>query len=251
MPALLRPAVRLLLAVGIIGAGIAISAPSGQAADTSVTVSPSRGGPDDEFTVVYRWPAASGRNKHSTPRACTTDEITFKWDGSPLGRAPSTLSNGTCTATLRAAPPSGTYQGTTAHTIGVTIDASARASYTVIENTAGTPSAGTTDSATDPAAETPVTVPATPPDATGPNGAATGQGAGGGTGWLIAFGLALALAGAGALGFIVWRTRHPKPAADVPWSPVEYDTQQLPVGGRAVRPAAHRARRRFGRFPAS
>jgi hypothetical protein len=247
MRALRRPAVGLLLAAGIVGAGIAINAPSGYAVDdTSLTVSPDQGGPDAQFTVVYRWPAANAR-KHSTARACMPGQITFEWDGSSLGRAPATLAGGSCAATLRAAPPPGAYHGTAAHTISVTNDASARATYTVTERPAGTPSAGTPDSATDSAVDPPAILPATPPGAAGSTALADGQqGAGDGTAWLIAIGVVLALTGAGVFGVVVWRTRHPKPDAEAPWLLADDNTQPI-----AVRPAAHRARRRLGlRTPA-
>jgi hypothetical protein len=223
--------------------GIAVNAPSGYAVnDSSLSVSPDQGGPDARFTVVYRWPAGNAR-KHSTARTCMPTQITFRWDSSSLGRAPSTLAEDGCAATLRVAAPAGAY-GT--HTISVTNDESARASYEVTEHAAGTPSAaipGSADPAVDP--PVPVMVPTTPSQAATAM-ANQQQGAGGWAGWLIAFGLVLALAGAGMFGVMIWRTRHPKPDPDEPWSPEGFDTQQLPVHSRAVRPAAHRAPRRFG-----
>jgi hypothetical protein len=239
---------------GIIGAGIASDAPCGYAANnTSLTVGPGQGGPAAQFTVMYRWPSTKPR-KHSDAHACIPDQITFEWDGSLLGRAASTLAGDTCIATLHAAPPPGAYHGASTHTISVTNDASTHATYTVIERPAGPPSAGTSsatpDSTTDPTVDPQVTglagVPAAPSDAASPTALANGQqGAGSGlTGWLIAFGAVLFLAGAGTFGVIAWRTRHPSPDAEAPWSPADTDTQPLSLGDPAARRAADGGHRR-------
>jgi hypothetical protein len=219
MRVLRRPAASLLLAAGIIGAGVAIGAPCGYAANnTSLAVSPGQGSQVAQFTVMYRWPSTKAR-KHSDAHACTPDQITFEWDGSLLGRAASTLDGDTCVAALHAAPPPGVYHGASTHTISVTNDASAHATYTVIERPAGPPSArtssaapeSTTDATVDPQVTGLAAVPAAPSDAASP----TTRADSGVTGWLIAFGVVLFLAGAGAFGAIAWRARHPRPDAGV------------------------------------
>jgi hypothetical protein len=256
MRVLRRPAAGLLLAAGIIGAGVEVGAPCGYAANnTSLAVSPGQGGPVAQFTVMYRWPSTKAR-KHSDAHACMPDQITFEWDGSLLGRAASTLDGDTCVAALHAAPPPGAYHGASAHTISVANDVSAHATYTVIERLAGPPSAGTssaapertTDSAVDPQVTGLAGVPAVASDGAGPTARADGQqGADSGvTGWLIAFGVVLFLAGAGAFGVIVWRTRHPRPDAEAPGSPgspADTDTQPLSLQDPAAGGA--RAHRRF------
>jgi hypothetical protein len=251
MRALRRPAAGLLLAAGIIGAGIAIDAPSGHAANnTSLAVSPGRGSPDAPFTVIYRWPSTNLR-KRSGGHACMPGQIAFEWDGSLLGRAASTPAGDGCVAVLQAAPPPGAYRGASAHTIGVTNDRSARATYTVIERATGAETSATPDSTTDPPIDPQATglagVPATPPGAASPTALAGGQqgGDGGVTGWLIAFGVLLFLAGAGTFGLVAWRARHPKPDADAPWSPADTDTQSLSLRDRGAWRAVHRADRRL------
>jgi hypothetical protein len=236
MRVLRRPAAGPLLAAGIIGAGVAVGAPCGYAANnTSLAIGPGQGSPVAQFTVMYRWPSTKAR-KHSDAHACMPDQVTFEWDGSLLGRAASTLDGDTCVAALRAAPPPGAYHGASVHTIRVANDASAHATYTVVERPAGPPSAGTssaapertTDSAVDPQVTGVAGVPA-PSDAASPTARADGQqGADSGvTGWLTAFGVVLFLAGAGAFGVIAWRTRHPGPDAEAPGSPADTDTQPL------------------------
>jgi hypothetical protein len=251
MRALCRPAAGLLLAAGIIGAGIAIDAPSGHSADnTSLSVSPGEGSPDAQFTAVYRWPSIKAR-KHSN--ACVPDQVTFEWDGAPLGRAASTRAGSACVAVLRAAPPPGAYHGTSGHTISVTGDASARASYTVTERPTSSPSAGTSSATPDSATESAVDpqptglagVPAPPSDTDSPTTLGQQDANSGVTGWLIAFGALLFLAGAGTFGIIAWRTRHPKSAAAAPWTPADADTQTLPLPDQATHRGAHRARRRL------
>jgi hypothetical protein len=256
MRALRRPSVGLLLVAGVIGAGIAIDAPPGYATnDTSLVVSPGVGGADAQFTVRYRSPTVRIR-KHLA--GCLLGQITFQWDGVLLGRAASTEVGGSCVATLNATPPPGAYQGASSHTLTVTNDASARATYTVTEGTDGTqPSAGAADPGADPQPTEFVGVPAGPPDGVGSTAVTGGQpGAGSGvTGWLIAFGAVLVLTGGGALGFFLWRIRRPEPDAEGAypsrmepsstdaWSSKDMDnTRVLPVRDRATRRAAHRAR---------
>ncbi len=250
MRALRRPAAGLLLAAGIIGAGIAIDAPSGHAADnTSLTVSPGEGSPDAQFTAVYRWPSTKAR-KHAN--ACVPGQITFAWDGALLGRAASTRAGNACVAVLQATPPPGAYHGTSGHTISVTDDASAQARYTITERPAGSPSAGTsatpdsaTESAVDPQATGLAGVPAAPSDTDSPTTLGQQDASSGVTGWLIAFGVLLFLAGAGTFGVIAWRTRRPKSATEAPWTPADTDTQPLPLPDQATHRGAHRAHRRL------
>src|SRR5258707_12438247 len=135
-----RPVVGLLLVAGLIGAGVAVKAPSGYAArNTSLIVSPDQGSANTQFTVTYRWPSTTAKKRPNT-HACTPEQITFEWDGSPLGRATATSAGNACVAVLRAAPPPGTRQG--GHTITVDTDSSVRATYTVTArpSSAGTPS---------------------------------------------------------------------------------------------------------------
>jgi hypothetical protein len=252
-----RPTAGLLLAAGIIGAGIAIGAPSGYAVDNaSLAVSPSQGSPGAQFTVMYRWQSTSVRGRKH-PSGCAPGQITFEWDGSPLGSAAATLAGNSCVAVLRVAPPPGVYHGASVHTISVASDPSARATYTVVDGPGSTPSAGTssatpddtaTYSAVDPQATAVAGVQTAPPDTASPTALADrGQDTGGGgiAGWLIAFGAVLFLTGAGTLGLSGWRARHPKPDAETPWSLANGDTQQFSLPDRAARRAAHRARRWF------
>jgi hypothetical protein len=246
MLVLRRRAASLLLTGGIIGAGIAIGAPSGYGADTGLAVSPRQGSPDAQFAATYRWPATKGR-RHST--VCAPGEITFEWDGSLLGRATPTQAGGTCVATLRATPPQRTYRGATTHAISVTSDRSARATYTVTERTAASPSAdaspAVTDSTTDPAGDPAATDLAGAPAASaGPTAPTVGQNANSGASfWLIAFGTTLFLAGVGMFGMIAWRARHPKPDAQAPRPSPDNQTQPRAPQGQTPRRAAHRARR--------
>src|SRR5262245_57529162 len=115
----------LLLATGVVGAGVAMDGGYGYAAGgTSLVVSPREGRPDAQFTATYRWLPDKG------PRhMCIPDQVTFEWDGSTLGSATSARAGNTCIATLHVAPPRRAYQGTSTHTISVT-NGSARAAYT-------------------------------------------------------------------------------------------------------------------------
>jgi hypothetical protein len=239
-----RVSAALLLVVGIVG-GFTIHAPSGYA-DTngSLTVSPGRGGPQTEFAVLYQWSTAKG---HKRANACFPRQITFTWDGSPLGPATSTLAGRTCVAALRSAPPPGADGGT--HTISTAEDQSARATYTVTGNSGGnssdpTPTAAPEDTATDGAVDS-----INPADAANPRATAFAAPPGGSTRtasadgqrdsrsgvvpWLIAFGAVLFLTGTGTFGLVVRRPRRPEP---------DPDTQPLPLVGQAARRPAHRAR---------
>jgi hypothetical protein len=234
----------LLLVVGIVG-GIAIHAPSGHAeTNGSLTVSPGQGGPQTEFAALYRWSSGKERKRSN---ACLSRQITFTWDGSPLGLATSTLTGRTCVATLRSVPPPGAGGGT--HTIGAAEDPSARATYTVTGNPAGnssdpsptavpedTTTAGPVDSINPADAANPqVTALAAPPGGSTPTASADGE-RDPGSGlvpWLIAFGAVLFLTGTGAFGLVVRRARRPES---------DSDTQPLPLVSQVARRPAHRAR---------
>jgi hypothetical protein len=244
MHAVRRPTLSLLLAGGVIAAGLAISPPPGYAAGgTSLAVSPGKGSPDTAFTVTYRWPSTRAR-KHAT--TCAPSQITFHWDGSVLGNVTSTLSGDSCVAALRATPPAdGADAGS--HTITVTSDASARATYVVTGDPTGTPSPGASDPGPVIDPQTPDN--AQPTDAASPAGlTAPRQGGGDGMiGVLSTFGVILLLAGAGILVFIFLRVRRPQTGAEAGWSS-ETQTQPYAVPNRESRPAAaHRARRQFRR----
>jgi hypothetical protein len=239
-----RVSAALLLVAGIVG-GVAIHAPAGHAGtNASLTVSPGRGGPQAEFAVRYEWFSGNGRKRWD---ACFSHQITFAWDGSPLGRVNPTLAGRTCVATLRSAPPPGTSGGT--HTISAAEDPSVRATYTVTGNPGGdssdpTPTAVPEDAATDGAVDS-----INPADAANPQATALAARPGGptptvsadgerdsGSGivpWLIAFGAVLFLTGTGTFGLVVRRTRQPEP---------DPDTQPLPLVDQAARRPAHRAR---------
>jgi hypothetical protein len=240
-----RVSAALLLVVGIV-AGVAIHAPSGHA-DTngSLTVSPGRGGPQAEFAVLYRWPAVKMRKRSN---ACFPQQVTFTWDGSPLGRGTSTLAGRTCVATLRSAPPPGAYGGTSTHTISAADDPSARATYSVTGSPDGSsrdpaPTAVPEDTTIDGAVDSinpadplnpQATAFAAPSDRPTPAASADGE-RDPGSGlvpWLIAFGAVLFLTGTGTLGLSVLRSRRPGP---------DTDTQPLPLANQAVRRPAHRA----------
>jgi hypothetical protein len=245
MLVLRRRAAGLLLAGGIIGTGIAIDTPPGHAADTSLTVSPGRGSVDAQFTVTYRWPAARGRRHTSI---CVPDQVTFEWDGSPLGRAAATPAGSACVATLRTTPPQGALHGTDTYAISVTNDRSARATYTVTEGPAGTPSANPSSAAPDgldPGADPQATDVAGEPSA---SAAPTAERAAGGSanlgapGWLIAFGTVLFLVGAGMFGMIAWQSRRRRSDAEA-LRPLDTDAQSRALRGRTERRPAHRARR--------
>jgi hypothetical protein len=241
MHAVRRPTLSLLLAGGMIAAGLAISPSPGHAAGgTSLAVSPGKGSPDTAFTVTYRWPSARGR-KHTT--TCAPSQITFHWDRSVLGTVTSTLTGDSCVAALRATPPAeGADAGT--HTITVTSDASARATYVVTGDPTGTPIPGASDPG--PVID-PQTPDAQPTDAASPAGLTAPRQGGGGDGMigvLSTFGVILLLAGAGILVFILLRTRRPQPGAEARWSS-ETQTQAFAVPNRESWRAAHRARRRF------
>jgi hypothetical protein len=235
----------VLLAAGIIGAGIAIDVRSGYAAgNSSLVVSPGQGSPDAQFTATYRSPSARGRGH---PNTCPTAQITFKWDGSPLGQAAPTRTGNTCVAALHAAPPPGVYRGTSSHTITVSNDASAHARYLVVVRQASTPSSGppsatptgTTESAVNPQS---AGVAGTPPDTASSSPYAGSQAATSGmTMWVVAFGAVLFLAGAGMFGVITWRRRHPNLGTEAPRALADTDTRPLPLRHRP----AHRAARRF------
>jgi hypothetical protein len=228
----------LLLAAGVIGACIVIDDRSAYAAgNTSLVVSPGEGSPGAQFTATYRWPAVKA---HGQPPACTPSKITFEWDGSTLGQAAPARTGSGCVAALHATPPPGTYRGTSTHTITVANDASARATYQVIERQASQPSSeppsatspGTTE-ATDP----PTTaVPGKPSD-TASSAALAGSpksGNAGTTVGLIGFGTVLFLAGAATLGFIAWQRRR-LPLAARPASPrAAADTRPLPLRHRGA-----------------
>lgn len=237
-----RVSAALLVVVGIVG-GIAIHAPSGHAeTNGSLTVSPGRGGPQTEFALLYRW--SSGK-EHKRSSACSR-QITFTWDGSPLGSATSTLTGRTCVATLRSAPPPGADSGT--HTISAAEDPSARATYT-LTGTAGTsgdpiPTAVPEDTTTagpddsiNPAddANPQATAVTAPPGGPTPTVSADGERDPGNglVPWLIAFGAVLFLTGTGAFGLVVRRARRPES---------DSDTRPLPLVSQAARRPAHRAR---------
>lgn len=229
----------LLLAAGMIGAGIAIGAPSGYAAGSaSLTVSPGEGSPDARFTVTYRWPVTRGR-KHVT--GCLPGQVTVEWDGSVLGRAVSRPDGETCVAALEATPPRGSGAGR--HTVSVTRDASARATYLVTGSPTEEPSAGTVDSTDPPVGPQVPDASGVPADAAAPAGTGTPearQDSGGGLmGWLISFGALLVVGGAGMFGFILWRSRRagPEPAWDM-------DTRPVAMRNRAARRPGHGAHRR-------
>lgn len=230
----------LLLIVGIV-AGIAIHAPAGYAEDNgNLTVSPGRGGPQAEFAVQYK------TRKRSN--ACFPLQITFTWDGSPLGRATPTLTGRSCVATLQTAPPPGADSGT--HTISAAEDPSARARYTLTGNPGGnssvpTPTAIPEDTATeapvdsadpvDPASAQ-ATAFAAPPGGPTPTVSADGERdtGSGVVPWLIAFGVVLFLVGSGVFGLSIRRAREPE---------ADTDTQVLPLVNQTARRPAHRARR--------
>jgi hypothetical protein len=247
---LLRVTAALLLVVGIV-AGVAIHAPSGHAdTNATLTVSAGQGGPETEFAVLYQWPAVKIRKRSN---ACVPQQITFTWDGSPLGRGTSTLAGGTCVATLRSAPPPGAYGGTSTHTIGAVDDPSVHATYTVIgligspggDSSEPAPAAVPEVTTTDGAVESikpadPVnpqaTAVATASDGSTPAASAADDERDQGSGlapWLIAFGAVLFLTGTGTFGLSVRRSRRPEP---------DTDTQPLPLASQAARRAAHRAR---------
>jgi hypothetical protein len=242
-----RPVVGLLLVAGLIGAGVAVKAPSGYAArNTSLVVSPDQGSANTQLTVTYRWPSTTA-TRHPNTHTCTPEQITFEWDGSLLGTATATPTGNTCVAVLRTAPPPGTRQG--AHTITVDTDSSLRATYTYAvtarPSSAGTPSSATRESTTgaaiDPLATGSQDALATgsedalapEPYTTNQAGIADGrQGGDGASAWYIALGVILFLAGTSAFGVIVWRTRHPK-------SDVE-DTRTVPLRAPTTWRPAHR-----------
>lgn len=238
-----RVSAALLLVVGIVG-GIAMHAPSGHAeTNGSLTVSPGQGGPQAEFVVLYQWSSGKERKRSS---ACSR-QITFTWDGSPLGSATSTLAGRTCVATLRSTPPPGADSGT--HTISAAEDPSARARYTVTGNPAGnssdpTPTAVPEDTTTagpddsiNPAdtANPQATAVAALPGGHTPTVSADGE-KDPGSGlvpWLIAFGAVLFLTGTGTFGLVVRRAHRPES---------DSDTRPLPLVSQAARRPAHRAR---------
>jgi hypothetical protein len=258
-----RPVVGLVLVGGLIGAGVAVKAPSGYAArNTSLVVSPDQGSANTPLTVTYRWPSTTATRRPTT-HACRPEQITFEWDGSLLGRATATSTGNACVAVLRASPPPGTRQG--AHTITVDTDSSLRATYTYAvtasPSSAATPSSLTPESTTD-AAIDPLATGSQDALATGSEGAlATGsegalapvpyttsqagiadgrQGGDGASAWYIALGVILFLAGASAFRAVLWRTRRAKADADVVWLPTIGNTQPLPLRTRRVWRPAHR-----------
>ncbi len=235
----LRLVALLLLAVGTVGAGVALGAPTGYAAGTaSLTANPRSGAPDAQFTVAYRWTEI--RRKHSEQQGCFPNQIAFEWDGEPLGRAAATLTDGACVATLRATPPRGTYRGTSTHTITVVGDRSARITYTVGDAAPATsgPEAGFSPEA--PASD----AAAAPGEVDATARAGSEQSGSGGPGVLIAFGVILTLVGAGTVGFILWRMRHPKSDLDEPdpdQAALLEETRPMSLGYPAGQSGAHRA----------
>jgi hypothetical protein len=247
MPALRRSAVGLLLAAGLVGAGITIKAPSSSAArNASLVVSPAQGGATTQLTVTYRWPSTTTRQR-GNPRSCTPDHITFEWDGSPLGRAAAATAGNSCVAVLRVAPPPGTRPGS--HTITVDADPSVRARYTVAARptSAGTTSTAaapesTAAAAADPQATGSQDALASAPDPTGQTGVASGRNDEDHewSAWYIAAGVILFLGGAAAFGTVVWRTRRTKAEADDVRLPAIGDTRPLPLRTRTAYQPTHR-----------
>ena len=228
----------LLLAAGVLGAGIVIDDRSAYAAgNTSLVVTPGEGSPGAQFTATYRWASVKA---HGQPPACTPSQITFEWDGSTLGQAATARTGSSCVAALPAAPPPGAYRGTSTHTIAVANDASARATYQVIERQAGQPS-GEPTSATSPGTTEAVDPPATAvpgePSDTASSAALAGSpksGNGGTTVGLVGFGTVLFLAGAAALGFIAWQRRRPPLAARLASPRAAADTRPLSLRHRGA-----------------
>jgi hypothetical protein len=228
----------LLLAAGVIGAGIVIDDRSAYAAgNTSLIVSPGEGTPGAQFTATYRWPSVKA---HGQPPACTPSQITFEWDGSTLGQAAPARTGSGCVAALHATPPPGAYRGTSTHTITVANDASARATYRVTERQASQPSSSppsaTPPSTTEAADPQATAVPGEPSD-TASSAALAGSpksGNAGTTAGLIGFGRVLFLAGAATLSFIAWRRRRPPLAAQLASPQAAADTRPLPPRHRGV-----------------
>jgi hypothetical protein len=208
MRAFRRIATAVLVVTGTLGAGTALGAPDGYAANgTELQVSPDTGAADSHLTVTYRWPAAR-HGRHVV--GCVPTTVTFTWDGTTLGRAAATTAGDSCTATLGAVPPDGA-QTTGTHTIGVASDASVRVTFTVTDGASAEPGTDPSDGVPDPEVE---------PQTVGPDGI-TGSlrdpgalptdgagGHGGGTGVLIALGVLLVAAGMGTFGYVVWRLRQ-------------------------------------------
>jgi hypothetical protein len=255
-------AFRLLVVSLLVAAGIAIGAPSAHADNNaSLGVSPAHGSPDAQFTATLRWQPS----KHDKTPLCAPAQVTFEWDGSALGSAAAALAGDSCVATLRATPPAGTYQGVSTHVISVGGAQGVRARYTVVPAAAApaspqTPSAATPtatpDSTNTATADVQVSSPAEPGAAANTSGPATpaaaaqtpDNGLTGLTGWIVALGALLFLAGAGAFGAIAWRAHRAKPTIDVPWSspetanqpadatePPAAATQALPIQRQAAR----------------
>jgi hypothetical protein len=212
-------ALRLVVVTLLVAAGFAIGAPSAYADDNArLGLSPNHGSPDAPFTATLRWQAV----KHGKTRQCAPDQITFEWDGSVLGSAPSVPAGDSCIATLSATPPAGTYQGVSAHVISVSGARGVRVRYTVVpgpaaaRGTSRAPSAAspeaTPDSTETATAEAETNSPAAPAAAATAKPAAGEQrpdsGLTGLTGLIVAFGTVLFLAGAGTFGLIAWRARR-------------------------------------------
>ncbi|NJC69420.1 hypothetical protein HC031_06755 [Planosporangium thailandense] len=211
----------------VVAGATTAAAPSAYAdSEASLGVSPNNGSPDAAFTAIARWqPPKHGRN-----RQCTPDQVTFTWDGAALGEAPAARAGDACVAILRATPPPGQYDGTSAHVIGVSGLRAARTRYVVVAG-ATAPTAAATDATTTPDAATPTDLPSLDPQSTGPaavtapTGAATAAkanstGLSGTSQLIIAFGILLFLAGVAALGALVWRARRAR---------VEDGTQTFPA----------------------
>ncbi|GAA1805813.1 hypothetical protein GCM10009835_25980 [Planosporangium flavigriseum] len=221
-----------MVATLLVTAGIAVGAPAAYADNEArLGVSPGHGGPDAEFTVTARWQA----DGHGRNRQCRPDQITFQWDNSTLGSAAAVPAGDACVATLRATPPAGTYQGVSTHFISASGVRGARVAYRVVAGAVATPanpepSSGPTAEPTPESTETataeaqadsPTAAAAVPGNSTAP--AAARNADSGLTGLIIGLGALLFLAGAAALGAMVWRSRRGKSEAaseaEMVWSP--------------------------------
>lgn len=240
-------ALRLVVVGLLVAAGITIGVPFAYAdSNASLGVSPAHGSPDGQFTAILRWQPP----KHGKTPQCLPDQVTFEWDGAVLGRTASVLVGDSCLATLRATPPTGAYQGVSNHIIGVNGARDLHARYTVVAGSPATPggsqppaaaaatpestsTAATdaqTNNPTDPAATSSGLVPAAPAVGAQPPGNSLSWVPGG----IVALGTVLFLAGAGAFGVIVWRTRRAKAAAATEpllaaTEPLLAPTQPLPI----------------------
>ncbi|MGC9667974.1 hypothetical protein ACNTMW_15640 [Planosporangium sp. 12N6] len=270
----------LLMASLAVAAGIGIDARPVYAAGAQLTVNPTKGAPDAPFTAVYRFPRQN--NQPCGPA------VVFHWDGAELDRATPVPAGDACVATLHRAPPPGAYPKASTHVIsagarnGTGGNQVALAAYTVTPVPAATPTAagtaapgarppsaaavpapsGTATPGRSPSATAEAAVPqdsdeagALPEaDAVGPPAVATGDRAAGdggssATGWLVAAGTVLFLAGAATFGAIAWRARRAKAAEAADGAVLDDGTDSRgtiePLTGIVLSPPPDAATHRF------